>query len=1026
MKPVLLFFAFLPLGWVANQVVATHIMANDWQWDRVKGDTFMLSIIHYVDCNSTAGLEKKLRLSVQVAKEMSLKHGYVNFEAIAEKSYETEATPVCGGGCGDCGECGVDETKMVTWGIRKVVYNLLIDLSDYADQGYSVIALTYHVGSRARSQLTNVQVNNGTSLATYAMFMFGMNVPNQNVRFAYEPIWILPVGYRHQVNPGMWGLDKDKSGNTIESVSINLVNPLTYYVLGKPGHTGYLKYVSPYSYQKPLHHKGFNKSGDSLFYMDSTTGNMSFHVVKEQATQMAHMVREYRNGEVVTEFVREVQVWVLKLPKNQSPVLSCLGGAMHQDFLTGDYTVDICSGQKLDLTLKVQDDDSTKAVKLKILSGVPDGVQATVDNTVPARPTLHLESIGSGAFKGPEIELLLDISDNGCPIVNRTYRRVYIRLGKNNPKEDRLKHTKIAHACGLYHLWLDLSDSIVLDYTKWYINGNKVNVPANRIKNMVFGGKGTQAIEVKYGYGGCVYVSRDTIKSAPTKFIAAKDILRDTALCDNDGFALNLPKDKLGHSHWFYKGVEVTGIKIKDFPAGKHEFRYLDTSGTACVLDTFGLEVKASPNLVAWASTDTTCLKHEPINLLSNDSHTVWTGTYVDSASGAYYFNMTKAKAGTYSSLATLQRNGCKSEKYVPITVDAIGFSGAWPKKFSYCTSDIDTFLPLKNCAFLRFNDNWQASQFYVKEGKYFLKDNGGKEYGLNVTGTFIDSRYCYEPFDINVLFYPRNQYFGITPTAPICEDSTRRKIVFDWTPNYWYPRKAVNIINASTVYLNIPALGAGEHTITARLRNDYCTYVEVVKVNVLDTIQFNFKMDTTVCSGDSLMLPVLRKLGYWTGNGVYVNILNDPNVVRFIPQDSSKRILKYYVNITNKCTRSEEVKIDVRPSPKRRRASMDSALICGNAPYYLKGKQPGYIWKGEGKIKTQGKTYYFDPSGFGKRKSNLYRSAVNQFGCESLPTTMPYRILNTLKIDAGPSANLCIGNGPVGMGHLCTPDRRR
>lgn len=320
-KRFFLSFVFLTvLSLNSLQVFASHSMGADLTYQCLGGNNYRLRLSFYRDCDGATA-------PIQAIINVSSASCGISFDVFADTIPNTgkEITPICPtmeSTCGNGTFTGIQE-----W-IYEADVTLPMECSDWT--------FSYELCCR-NSAITNISNPSGENIYVYSMLNNTNGVCNNSPTFANKPVPFICLDQQFCFNHGSSDIDGD-------SLVYTPITPMTssggWNVTYLPGFTS----------TQPL-------TSNPAATFNTVTGDICMTPKSLEVTVMAVLVSEYRNGVLIGQVERDMQVTVLNC-NNNLPVLSGINGTnsfsttacANSSFCFEVFTGDADPGQNLSIS----------------------------------------------------------------------------------------------------------------------------------------------------------------------------------------------------------------------------------------------------------------------------------------------------------------------------------------------------------------------------------------------------------------------------------------------------------------------------------------------------------------------------------------------------------------------------------------------------------------------------------------------------------------------------------------------------
>jgi gliding motility-associated-like protein len=301
-----------------GEVCASHSMGADLTYQCLGGNDYKLRLSFYRDCS---GISAPSFLFININ---SVSCGFNYFElALPIPGTGQEITPICPAEVSTC------EGGTFT-GIQEWIYEAVITLpAECSDWQFS-----YNLCCR-NGAITTIGNPLGDNIFISSMLNNTNGVCNNSPTFENRPVPFICLGQQFCFNHGSSDVDGD-------SLVYSPIAP-------KTSNSSSVLYNAPYSATQPL-----NSSPAATF--NPVTGDFCLTPQSLEVTVMAVLVSEYRNGILIGQVERDIQITVLNC-NNILPLLSGING-------TNSFSTTACAGAPLCFDVFSTDPDPAQTVTL--------------------------------------------------------------------------------------------------------------------------------------------------------------------------------------------------------------------------------------------------------------------------------------------------------------------------------------------------------------------------------------------------------------------------------------------------------------------------------------------------------------------------------------------------------------------------------------------------------------------------------------------------------------------------------------
>lgn len=375
----------LALGFImlmsSHELKASHIMGGDITYTCLGGNTYMLQLRLFRDCNGAS-----LGTNNQTVTITAPNCGTQTVSLPLVAGYPIIITPLCANQIDRC------NSAAGTYGVEEYLYKGPVTLN--------CLSANYTMSWSLCCRNNAINTLNPPTQNTYISSDLNnaLTPCNNSPDFLNSPVAFFCVNELVNYNHGASDPEND-------NLVFSLVNCQT-------GNNNSVVYQAPYNATSPL----ATASGITI---DPTTGGMQFTPTQQQVGVVCVLVEEYRNGVKIGEVVRDMQFTIISC-NNDLPKASGINGTASSSGTTGPFTLTVCAGDTIDFNIATFDNN----ILNPILPQPPQNVTlnwnggitgATFTSNGATQPTGHFYWIPQNANKGNNL-FTIDVRDDGCPI----------------------------------------------------------------------------------------------------------------------------------------------------------------------------------------------------------------------------------------------------------------------------------------------------------------------------------------------------------------------------------------------------------------------------------------------------------------------------------------------------------------------------------------------------------------------------------------------------------------------------------
>lgn len=293
-------FSFMTCFFFGNpEAKASHAMGADITYEYIGPNQYLVTFSFYRDCS---GIPAPTFIDLGINNSCGFPAQTINLNPLA--SSPTQISPVCPTELSTCN--GGSYTGIEEW-----IYQGVVNLpGPCADWSFS------HGESARNAAITTITGAGSDILYVYTQLNNTNGITNNSPIFSNRPVPFACVGQRFCFNHGAFDLDGD-------SISYQLITPLT-------AQNTTVTYLPGYSNTQPI-------LSSPAVQFNTTTGDICMTPTQTDVTVFAVLVNEYRNGVLIGQVERDIQLTVNNC-NNYLPFLTGINGAP-------SFSRTICAGQ---------------------------------------------------------------------------------------------------------------------------------------------------------------------------------------------------------------------------------------------------------------------------------------------------------------------------------------------------------------------------------------------------------------------------------------------------------------------------------------------------------------------------------------------------------------------------------------------------------------------------------------------------------------------------------------------------------
>ncbi len=930
--------AFFLLFIHTEDTYASHAMGADLTYECLGGNQYRLTYSFYRDCS---GISAPASVNVNYSSSC-FGGGSANLTPIPGSPHQISATcptalTTCNGG--------------TYTGIEEWIYTGIVNLpGPCADWTFS------YAECCRNAAITTVGNASSNDLYVYSLLNSVAAPCNNSPTFSNNPVPFACVGQRFCFNHGASDADGD-------SIAYQLITPLD--AAGVP-----ITYDPPYSNTQPV------LSSPPVIF-NSVSGDICMVPQQADVTVFAVLVSEYRNGVLIGQVERDIQLTV-NACSNFLPALTGMNG-------TPFFTKTICANVPFSFWVASIDADVANTTTVTWDFGIP-GATFTTTATHRDSAVFNWTPTTADISTSPYC-FTATVTDDNCPYLGvQVFSFCFTVCGVT---ADAGPDQSVA--CGALANLNGTATSGCGPMTyRWLPNGTTG-------QNLNGVGVGTYYLEVTAGTAGCK--DTDTVSVLPGIGGASANFTFST---NCSGLPVQFTDHSVGASSWSWDFGDLTTSNVQNpthsyASNGTYNVKLVVSSGAGCI-DSLTLQVVVNTNIpTATFSAPGVCIGSTSsfTDQSAGGPFSSWAWDFDDPASGASNTSAIQNPTHTFSAAGTYQ-----------VTLNVTNVSG--------CSNQIQKNVVVHSNPVVMVADTQICS---------------GDQATLRAPGGYITYTWTPGGNSQTIVVSPvANSIYTITVTdVNTCQGSDMVAVTVNALPvavagpaQTICEGTAANLsgsgAGAGGTYLWKPGNLAGANvSVSPSISTDYtltvtsslgCIGTDMMRVNVNAMPVVDAGNDGGICKGNSITLSVLAGTGsyLWTPGGATTSSITvSPSITT-----------SYTVTVSDAigCSGTDEVTIAVNPLPI---ASFNSsAPVCVGTPVNFNdasnipsGNINNWSWVfGDGQISSvQNPTStYSSAGGF-----NVKLLVTSNAGCKD-STSQMITIHPNPVADAGNNASICPG----------------
>ncbi len=865
---IVFFAGFSVFQLIPEKSFATHSMGADLTYSCLSGNTYLFRFSFYRDCN---GIPAPFNVNVDVHSTSC------NIDTVAHlhpiPGTGQDITPICPYDTTTCH--GGHFTGIQEW-IYEGTFTFPAQCTDWQ--------LTYELCCR-NGAITNIN----TPLSEEIMIYANLNntICDNSPTFSNKPVPFVCQGQQFCFNHGAFDADGD-------SLAYTLIDPLSY-------NANPVQYVFPYSASQPL-----NSIPPMTF--DGVTGDFCITPQSLEVTVMAVLVSEYRNGVLIGQVERDIQITVIPCT-NQLPNLTGING-------TNSFSATICADAPYCFDVFSNDPDIGQNVTVTWDHAIP---AATFNSSVSPHPTGTFCWTPTQADAGGTPHCFTaTVTDDACPFLGSqvyAYCFTVVNVTVDAGPDQSVSCTSLAtiNASGT-----TTSGNVTYQWD---------NGALTQSQNV---GPGTYVVTAQNGQCSATDTVNILPVSGPIALYSAPPVCDPSPVTFTDNSYVTGGSSIISW-HWDFGDGAVSTLT-----SPVHQYSTPGTYNTCLIVvtnlncaDTVcqSVTINAPPtaSFTAYnACAGSAISMTNNSNPLGSLSYSWDFGNGITSTATSPAVTYTTGNNYNISMIAT-DAIGCSDTAYFPVTAYPVPDAGFTYQILNPCPGNQFTFNDTTSVAIASWSwnlGNGQTSNLHNPSATY----NTGT---YNVSLIVTSQNGCIDTTDQNISINPPF-VASIGPPDSICNGNTATLQAFGGVSYSWSSGQSTDVIHVTP--------GITTNYIVTVTDTNGCTDTAQVSVLVYSLPQVNAGPDVSICTGSSTNLLATGASSYlWSTGDITSGISVGP---------SSQTTYSVTGTDQNGCINSDTVVVTINPQLL---VNPLDTFICPGGIATLDAGNPGsqYLWSG-------------------------------------------------------------------------------
>jgi len=961
-KITLFFFLSFLMVLSSKNALASHAMGADITYTCIGNNQYLVTMSFYRDC---FGIPAPPQMSLNFSNDCGLPNP-ATVQLQPTPGSPTQISPLCPSATSTCN--GGTFTGIEEW-----IYTGVVTLT-----GPCANWQIAHSENARNAAITTITGGGSDDLYVYSTINNTNNICNNSPVFSNRPVPFACLGQRFCFNHGAFDPDGD-------SLSYQIITPRN-----GPLASDTVTYLPGYSATQPV------LSVPPMSF-NPLTGDFCMTPTQLDVTVLAIVVNEWRNGVLIGQVERDIQVTVLNC-NNFLPSITGMNG-------TPQFNASVCAGNELCFYIASIDPDAPNQTFITWDGSIPG---ATLTTTGGQRDSaMFCWTPTAAQISTTPYCFTVTVSDNSCPYIGIQVYSFCITVNGVDP--DAGPDQTIP--CGVQ---ATLTGSATLGNGVYnYVWSPLIDTTQKDTSQVINVGVGTYILTVTSG--NCR--NYDTVAVLPGNGVPAADF-NFTNNCSGLPIQFNDLSNVVGSTigSWSWDFGDGTPGSNSQNPThsyaanGTYDVTLTVSTPSNCT-SSMTQQVVVNTNIPTAQFAANNVCDGSPMNFLDQTLGTglsTWSWNFDDPASGSNTSasqnpSHTFSSPGTYSvSLTVTNTDGCQNQVNQNVTVNAN--PNVFVADAGMCQGGQATLNGPAGFAIYQWSSGGTAQSITVSPAVT-----------TNYTLTATDANGCSGSHTAAVAVDPL-PVPDAGPDQTICEGTVANLTGLGGTSYVWNPgnlngQNVAVTPNVTTLYTLTVSTNAG------------CSATDVIQINVNPMPSADAGDDVQLCEGEAATINSVASAGIilWTpGN------FNTPSITVAPAVTTTYHLM---VSDAIGCSGEDSITIYVNPLPDAR--ILNANPVCLNNPSQFtdmsvvaSGGITSWLWNfGDGQTSnSQNPSHTYNNAG----NFNISLSVTTNAGCKD--SSFDLTIVNPLPVaDAGADAGICPGfnatlNGNGGMSYLWNP----
>lgn len=450
-------------------------------------------------------------------------------------------------------------------------------------------------------------------------------------------------------------------------------------------------------------------------------------------------------------------------------------------------------------------------------------------------------------------------------------------------------------------------------------------------------------------------------------------------ICPEDSMEIKLKTIPSGIGNWEGPGVDNNVFRTSKLPEGTHRLYYQTNLGEYCIVDDAIIIFGIKPDVQVVDRIET-CLDHIDIPLKAYPSGGRWYNNF-NSGSGIVrdsFFQYKRSNASKHTlTYVYASPVGCLDTGITIVDIRNKKFNLNVEPDGNLCSGYSEMKLSFNADSIWKDSDTERR----VKQiGMDWYTDQNALKFGVNdISMIGVDANYCLGSDVLSINYLPTPTVALRVKRKSLCAGGDSLELKIDPDSARIFGR-AITDVSGKKYFIPVDSTIGYHQFVGLVTAKNGCIGIDSIRIEVKDTINRPYQIDTFLCAYDTIALKNLTDSGYWSGT---VNTTELDGHRWYAMADRShagKQSVVYHTYLDSACFYFEESSFRVQAAPKPKILKEYEVCVNGNS-VELKAAKNSVEWYGPG-VRKRSNSFEFFPRASLIGENYVTASDTDNFGC--------------------------------------------